>query len=144
MFINISEKASLVVQLVKNLSAMWETWVRSLGWEDALEEDTATHSSILAWRIPWTEEPSGLQFMGLQRVGHDWATKYTHTRRTFQVRWGSTGERLDMFILPNWRSQWQPTAVFLPGELHGQRSLAGCYPWGHKESDSYYQIRLWV
>ena len=47
-------RASLVAQLVKNLPAMWETWVRSLGWEDPLEEGTATHSSILAWRIPWT------------------------------------------------------------------------------------------
>ena len=48
-----------------------ETWVRSLGWEDALEKEMATHSSILTWRIPWTEEPDGLQFMGLERVGHD-------------------------------------------------------------------------
>ena len=53
---------------------MWETWVRSLGWEDSLEKDMATHSSILAWRIPWTEEPGGLQSTGSQRVGNDWAT----------------------------------------------------------------------
>ena len=53
---------------------MQETWVRSLGWEDPLEKETATHSSILAWRIPWTEEPGGLQSTGLQRVGRDWAT----------------------------------------------------------------------
>ena len=51
--------SSLVAQLVKNLPAMWETWIRSLGWEDLLEEGMATHSSILAWRIPWTEEPAG-------------------------------------------------------------------------------------
>ena len=57
--------------VVKNPPAMWETWVQSLGWEDPLEEGMATHSSILAWRIPWTEEPGGLQSMGLQRVGHD-------------------------------------------------------------------------
>ena len=57
--------ASLVAQLVKNPLAMWETWVRSLGWEDSLEKGKATHSSILAWRIPWTKS------MGLQRVGHD-------------------------------------------------------------------------
>ena len=50
-----------------------ETWVRSLGWENLLEKEMATSSSILAWEIPWTEEPSGLQFMGLQRVGHDLA-----------------------------------------------------------------------
>ena len=53
--------ASLVAQTVKNPCAMWETWVRSLGWEDPLEEGMATHSSILAWRIPWTEEPGGLR-----------------------------------------------------------------------------------
>ena len=53
---------------------MWETWVRSLGQEDSLEKEMATHSSILAWRIPWTEEPGGLQSTGSQRVGHDWAT----------------------------------------------------------------------
>ena len=63
--------ASLVAQLVKNLPAVQETWVRSLGWEDLLEKEMATHSSILAWRISWTEEPGGLQSMGLQRVGHD-------------------------------------------------------------------------
>ena len=57
---------SLVVQLVKNLPAMWETWVLSLGWEDPLEKGKATHSSILAWRVPWT-----LQSMGSQRVGHE-------------------------------------------------------------------------
>ena len=62
--------ASLVAQLVKNPLAMQETWVRFLGWEDPLEKGKATHSSILAWRIPWTEEPARLQSMGLPRVGH--------------------------------------------------------------------------
>ena len=63
--------ASLVAQLVKNLSVMWETWVRSLSWEDPLEKGKAAHSRILAWRIPWTEE-SGVQLsMGSQRVGYD-------------------------------------------------------------------------
>ena len=57
--------------MVKNPSAMWETWVRSLGQEDPLEEEMATHSSILAWRIPRTEEPERLQSMGSQRVGQD-------------------------------------------------------------------------
>ena len=69
--------ASQVAHMVKNLCAMQETWVRSLGWEDPLEEGTATHSSILAWKIPWTEEPCRLQSMGSQRVGHDWATKHS-------------------------------------------------------------------
>ena len=63
--------ASLVAQMGKNLSAMQETWIRPLGWEDPLEEGMATHSSILAWRIPWSEKPVGLQSMGLQRVGCD-------------------------------------------------------------------------
>jgi len=58
----------MVAQMVKNLPAMQETWVQSLGLEDPLEEGMATHSSILAWEIPWTEEPGGLQFMGSQRV----------------------------------------------------------------------------
>ena len=60
--------ASLVAQMVKNLPAMWEIWVGSLGQEDPLEKGMATHSSILAWRIPWTEEPGGLRSMGLQKV----------------------------------------------------------------------------
>ena len=67
--------ASLVAQLVKNPPAVQETWVQSLGWEDPLERGKATHFSDLAWRIPWTEEPGGLQSTGLQRVRHDWATK---------------------------------------------------------------------
>ena len=63
--------ASLVAQKVKILPAMQETQVQSLGWEDPLEKEMAMHSSILTQRIPWTEEPSGLQSMGSQRVGHD-------------------------------------------------------------------------
>ena len=63
--------ASLVVQRLKRLPAMWETSVRSLGREDPLEKEMATHSSIIAWRIPWIEEPGRLQSMGSQRVGHD-------------------------------------------------------------------------
>ena len=60
--------ASLMAQMVKNSPAMRETWVQSLGWEDPLEKGMATHSSILAWEIPWKEEPGGLQSMRLQRV----------------------------------------------------------------------------
>ena len=58
----------MVAHMVKNLPAMWETHVQYLGWEDPLEKGTATHSNILAWRIPWTEEPGRLQSLGLQRV----------------------------------------------------------------------------
>ena len=67
--------ASLVTQTVKNLPAMQETSVQSLGWEDPLEEGMTTHSSTLAWKISWTEEPGGLQSMGSQRVRHDWVTE---------------------------------------------------------------------
>ena len=63
--------ASVVAQTVKRLPAMRETQVRSLGQEDPLEKEMATHSSIVAWKIPWTEEPDRLQSMGSQRVGHD-------------------------------------------------------------------------
>ena len=62
---------SLVAQMVKRLSTMQETWVQSLGWEDPLEKEMAIHSSTLAWKIPWTEEPGRLQSMGSQRVGHN-------------------------------------------------------------------------
>ena len=65
------ELASLVAQTVKRLSTMWETRVQSLGWEDPLEKEMATHSRTIAWKIPWTEEPGRLQPMGLQRIGHD-------------------------------------------------------------------------
>ena len=64
---------NMVALMVKNLPAVWGPQVLSLGWEDPLEERMATHSSILAWRIPWAEEPGGLESMGSQRVGHDWA-----------------------------------------------------------------------
>ena len=65
---------SLVAQTVKHLSTMQETWVPSLGREDPMEKEMAIHSSTIAWKIPWIEEPGGLQSMGSQRVGHDWAT----------------------------------------------------------------------
>ena len=72
--------ASLVVQMVKNLPAMQETQIQSLGQEDPLEKEKATQSSILAWRIPWTEEPGRLQSMGSQRIRHDGATNtYTYS-----------------------------------------------------------------
>ena len=95
----------------------WEMWAQSLGQEHPMEEGMATHSSILASRIPWTEALGRLQSMGSQRVGHDWATS------------------LSLFIFMHWRRKWQPTPVFLPGESHGQRRLAGYSPWGRKELD---------
>ena len=85
----ISFVSSLVAQRVKCLSTMRETWVQSLGWEDPLEKEMATHSSTIAWKTPWTEEPGRLQSMGLQRVGHDWATSLV----TFHLRDASSSLR---------------------------------------------------
>ena len=77
--------ASLVAQRVKRLPTMRETWVQSLGREDQLEKEMATHSSIHAWKIPWTEEPGGLQPTGSQRVGRDWATSLHFTSDMSQI-----------------------------------------------------------
>ena len=78
----------------------------------------APHSSTLPWKIPWTEEPGGLQSMGLLRVRHDWATS------------------LSLFTFMHWRRKWQPTPVFLPGESQGRGSLVGCCLWGRTELDT--------
>ena len=83
-----------VAQMVKNLSVMQKTQVRSLGWEDPLEREMAIHSGILAWRIPWTEEPGGLQPMGLQRVGHKWATNTTITTCYYPIE-----ERFELLFI---------------------------------------------
>ena len=83
--------ASLLAHMVKHLPVMRETQVGSQGWEDPLEKEMATHSSILTWKIPWTEEPCRLQSMGSQRVGHDWATSLSF----YFIFWqegGSIGE----------------------------------------------------
>ena len=74
---------SLVAQTVKHLPTMWGTRVPTLGWEDLLEKEMATHSSILAWRIPWTEKPGGLQSMGSRRVEHDWVTSLSLMNSVF-------------------------------------------------------------
>ena len=76
------------------------------------------HSSTLAWKIPWTEEPGRLQSMGSLRVGHDWVTS------------------LWLFTFMHWRKKWQPTPAFLPGESQGLGSLVGCRLWGRTESDT--------
>ena len=70
--------------MVKNLPEMWETWVQSLGQEDSLGMGMAAHSTILVWRIPWTEEPGGLQSMGSQRVRHDWVI-HTHWLKELSI-----------------------------------------------------------
>ena len=82
------------------------------------EKAMAPHSSTLAWKIPWTEEPGGLQSMGSRRVGHDWATS------------------LSLFTFLHWRRKWQPTPVFLPGESQGWGILVGYRLWGRTESDT--------
>ena len=84
----------------------------------SLPKAMAPHSSTLAWRIPWMEEPGGLQSMGSLRVGHDWVTS------------------LSLFTFMHWRREWQPTPIFLPGESQGQGSLVGCRLWGRTESDT--------
>ena len=75
----------LTSQRLKRLPGMRETWVWSLGWEDPLEKEMATHSSTLAWRIPWREEPGRLQSMGSQRVGHDWATLLPYLLKWYRL-----------------------------------------------------------
>ena len=77
---------SLVAQRVKRLPTMWETQVRSLGWEDSLEKEIATLSSTLAWKIPWMEKPGRLLFTGSQRVGHHWATSLHFTEKICRAK----------------------------------------------------------
>ena len=86
--------------------------------EVTMEKAMVPHSSTLAWKILWTEEPGRLQSMGSLRVGYDWVTS------------------LSLFIFMHWRRKWQPTPVFLPGESQGQGSLVGCRLWGRTESDT--------
>ena len=88
---------SLVAQMVKHLPTMWETRVQSLGWEDLLEKERATHSSILAWKIPWTEKPGELQSMGSQRVRDDWATSL-HILLSFEKHWAKITSTLNITI----------------------------------------------
>ena len=92
-------KASLA-QRLKLLPTMQETWVWSLGWADPLEKEMATQSSILAWRIPWTEKLGGLQSMGSQRVRHDWATSLTHS---LKPRRGERGSKRGNLLLKSKR-----------------------------------------
>ena len=84
----------------------------------SMEKAMAPHSSTLAWKIPWMEEPGRLQSMGSLGLKHDWATS------------------LSLFTFMHWRRTWQPTPVFLPGESQGRGSLVGCHLWGHTESDT--------
>ena len=83
-----------------------------------VEKAMAPHSSTLAWKVPWTEEPGRLQSMGSRRVRQDWATS------------------LSLFTFMSWRRKWQPTPVFLPGKSQGWGSLMGCHLWGRTEPDT--------
>ena len=108
-----------MAQMVKRLPTMWETWVQSRSQEDLLEKEMATHSSILAWRMAWTEEPGGPQFMGSQELDTTYSAIFS------------------FFLLEELLKQkWQPTPVLLPGESHGGSSLVGYSPWGRKESNT--------
>ena len=88
------------------MQEMHDTWVQSLGWEDPLQEGMATHPSILAWEIPWTEEPGGLQSMVLQRVGHDWLTKH-NSQNSKYIR----SEYLTNWI---WKRRWKSFSEIFP------------------------------
>ena len=116
-----SEQLGLPSVLLSHLENMnWvdtrrNLWFTKQNWP---EKAMAPHSSTLAWKIPWTEEPGRLQSMGSLRVGHDWVTS------------------LSLFTFMQWRRKWQPTPVFLPGESQGQGSLVGFRLWGHTESDT--------
>ena len=101
-----------------NKTHNWRNWGLVRLKHSSMEKEMAPHSSTLAWKIPWTEEPSMLQSMGSQRVGHDWVTS------------------LSLFTFLHWRRKWQPTPVFLPGESRGRGSLVGCRLWGRTESDT--------
>ena len=90
---------------------IWKTFLK------CLDKEMKTHSSTLAWKIPWTEEPGRLQSMGSLGVRHEWVTS------------------LSLFTVMHWRRKWQPTPVLLPGESQGRGSLVGCHLWGHTELD---------
>ena len=109
--------ASLVAQMVKNPTAMQETQVRSLGWEDPLEKGMATHSSILAWRIPWTDTAGGLQSMGSQRVRQDWATSTFSSHLLSSIQFSRS-------VMSNslWHHRQQHTRVPYPSPTTGPRS----------------------
>ena len=94
----------------------WNNKILEIGNRIVVAKAMATHSSTLAWKIPWMEEPGRLRSIGSLRVGHDWATSLS--------------------TVMHWRRKWQPTPVFLPGESQGRGSLVGCRLWGRTESDT--------
>ena len=149
--------------MVKRLPTMWETWVWSLGQQDPLEKEMATHSSTLAGKIPWTEEHGRLQSMGSQRVRHDWTTSLTHSLThslTWCWSWNSNPLATWCKELTHWKRPWGYERLKAGGEGDnrgwdgwmasptqwtwvwgssgvgdGQGSLVCCSQWCHKESD---------
>ena len=104
-------------------------WDQSLGQEDPLEKEMAIHSSILAWKIPWTEEPGGLQFMGLERVGHDWACMHVMSYQLAQSLYKKQSYLIPrIFIYNFWKVLWKPTE-YTSGENLGKGYLSGMVPW---------------
>ena len=116
-----SMRTSLVSQMVKHLLTMWRTWVWSLGQEDPLEKEMATHSSTLAWEISWTEEPGRLQSMGSQRVRHDWVTKLSLS----YAQWVQFSLSVMSDSLPP--HGLQPTRLLCPWDFPGKSTGVGCY-----------------
>ena len=102
-------RTSLVAQMVKHLPTVRETWVQSLGQEDLLEKKMATHSSILAWRIPWTEEHGRLQSIGSQRVRHNWATSLSFTLYSLNIMkciWPCVGPKKSIIRCVTFKGPW--------------------------------------
>ena len=128
--------AFLVAQMVKNLPTVQETWVQSLGWEGPLEKGKAIHSTIHAWRIPWTEEPGRLQSMGLHRVRHDGTTntfavwQYHLTQSLFYIKVLNVSCNLLNTVLdwkPEWLCGWRMVLSVLVVFAHDQ--MADWEPW---------------
>ena len=133
-----------MAQTVKRLPTMWETWVRSLRQEDPLEKEMATHSSTLAWKIPWMEEPGRPQSVRSQRVGDNWATSPSWEVQGFSsssvgkdsaCNAGDSGSVPALGRSPGEGHGNQLRYSWLENP-HGQRSLPGYSPWGGRESDT--------
>ena len=106
------------ISYISCTSTAWEAQIIRCPYFNKLEKAMTPHSSTLAWKIPWMEEPGRLHSMGSLGIGHDWATS------------------LWLFTFMHWRRKWQPTPVFLPGESQGWGSLVGCRLWGRTELDT--------
>ena len=135
---------SLMAQTVKRLPTIWETRFQSLGGEDPLEKEMATHSNIFAWKIPWTEEPGRLQSMGSQRVGHDWAISlslftFFHFEGHSAAPWVSVVCMIHACQLSSWEYIWvilacwvKPPHWHLGGEKESSGKDAWCPGWAEK------------